>query len=280
MSAFLSALLTPIMLNLSVCELLGGPLRNKVEMICYLFREEGDEGHHAINTTNAVVEHAKHLVHRHGFRTIKFKAGAASPPQDIEVMEALRADFPAHFLRVDPNGAWSVETAINVGHHLEQLHLEWMEDPTLGIAGMAEFNRRVRVPTATNMCCIQPRDIPSVVSSGAVNVVLLDLWYLGGSWSAKLMAALCAPFGLGIGLAAELQMAAALPGLVHAADAEYHHLTDDVIVGRLVLYVKGAITMPNGPGLGVELDQDKCLRYEAVSPDLSITGPDLLVRGG
>lgn len=274
-------------MNLAVSELLGGQLRDKVDMICYLFREAGDDSHAAVNTTDEVVEHAKRLVERHGFHTIKFKAGAAPPEHDIEVMEALRAEFPKNPLRVDPNGAWSVETAINVGRQLEPLNIEWMEDPTLGIRGMAEFNRRVPVPTATNMCCIQPRDIPPVVSLGAVNVVLLDLWYLGGPWSAKLMAALCAPFGLGIGvhsgggscemgvgLAAELQVAAALPGLVHAVDAEYHHLTDDVIVGGLLPYVDGAITMPNGPGLGVELDKEKCAHYHDVYQQVVQQGGD------
>lgn len=272
-------------LGLTVSDLLGGRIREQVDLIGYLFRLESLDSQPAVRTTREVVDHARRLVEHHGFRTIKFKAGAAVPSDDVEVMEALRAEFPTMALRVDPNAAWSVSTAINVGHQLENLHLEWIEDPTLGISGMAEFNRRINIPTATNMCCIQPRDFPAAVSAHAVNVVLLDLWYLGGPWSAKQMAAICAPFGigvgihsgggsceLGVGLSAQLHLAASLPGLVYAADAEYHHLVDDVIVGGPFKYEGGAVKVPNSPGLGVELDHDKCAQYHELYNEILAHG--------
>jgi glucarate dehydratase len=66
---------------------------------------------------------------------------------------------------------------------------------------------------------------------------------------------------LGIQLASMLHLGAALPNLSFAADAHYHHLTDDLIVGGPLHYVDGAIALPTGPGLGVELDRDKLARY-------------------
>jgi glucarate dehydratase len=52
-----------------------------------------------------------------------------------------------------------------------------------------------------------------------------------------------------------------LPNLTFAADAHYHHLTDDVIEGGPMRYENGTIAVPTGPGLGVRLDADKVGEY-------------------
>ena len=63
---------------------------------------------------------------------------------------------------------------------------------------------------------------------------------------------------LGIQLASMLHLGAALPNLSFAADAHYHHLTDDIIVGgKLEISSTAMIALPKGPGLGVEVDRDK-----------------------
>jgi glucarate dehydratase len=66
---------------------------------------------------------------------------------------------------------------------------------------------------------------------------------------------------LGIQLATMLHLGAVLPNLSFAADAHYHHLTDDVIEGGQMRYDAGALTVPIGPGLGVRLDREKLGRY-------------------
>ena len=66
---------------------------------------------------------------------------------------------------------------------------------------------------------------------------------------------------LGIQLASMLHLGAALPNISFAADAHYHHLVDDVIAGGPFRYVNGAIALPKGPGLGVELDRAKVAEY-------------------
>jgi glucarate dehydratase len=52
-----------------------------------------------------------------------------------------------------------------------------------------------------------------------------------------------------------------IPNLSFAADAHYHHLTDDIIEGGLMKYKGGAIRVPDGPGLGVRLNRDKLEEY-------------------
>src|SRR3546814_13807371 len=62
-------------------------------------------------------------------------------------------------------------------------------------------------------------------------------------------------------LATMLHLGAALPNLTFAADAHYHHRTDDVIAGGKMEYRDGALAVPTGPGLGVTLDRDKLAEY-------------------
>jgi len=66
---------------------------------------------------------------------------------------------------------------------------------------------------------------------------------------------------LGIQLATMLHLGAVIPNLSFAADAHYHHLTDDIIVGGRLKYEGGSIAVPAGPGLGVQLDREKLAGY-------------------
>jgi glucarate dehydratase len=65
-----------------------------------------------------------------------------------------------------------------------------------------------------------------------------------------------------------LHLGAALPNLGFAADAHYHHLIDDVIVGGPLPYKGGKITVPDGPGLGVQLDREKLRQYSDLYQEL------------
>jgi glucarate dehydratase len=253
-----------------------------VPVIGYIFRKHANEHGESVLSTSDIVAYTRDLVDRCGFQTIKLKAGAVEPDEDVEAAQALRATFPRHNLRVDPNAAWSLTTALRVARQLVDLDLEWLEDPVLTIDGMGEVARRLAIPLATNMCCIQPRDFPAAVAARAIDVMLLDLWFLGGPWSARQMAATCRTFAvdigvhsgggnceMGIGLAAQLHLAATLSGLTHAMDSEMHHLADDVIIGGRMRYRDGCLDVPSGPGLGVELDPERVDRYAELHRQLT-----------
>ena len=99
----------------------------------------------------------------------------------------------------------------------------------------------------------------------AVDVILLDTTFWGGIRPCIKAAGVCETMGLGVAvhssgelgiqLATMLHLGAVLPNLGYAADAHYHHLTDDVIVGGPMKYEDGAIRVPDGNGLGVTLDR-------------------------
>src|SRR5580698_2431472 len=105
----------------------------------------------------------------------------------------------------------------------------------------------------------------------AADVILLDTTFWGGIRACVKAAGICETFGLGVAvhssgelgvqLATMLHLGAVIPNLSFAADAHYHHLTDDIIVGGKLPYEQGAIRVPSGPGLGVTLDREKLAEY-------------------
>ena len=129
----------------------------------------------------------------------------------------------------------------------------------------------MRVPLATNTVVVNFEQLAANVLDTAVDVILLDTTFWGGIRACVKAAAVCETFQLGVAvhssgelgiqLATMLHLGAVIPNLSFAADAHYHHLTDDVIQGGLMRYENGAIRVPDQPGLGVKLDRDKLREY-------------------
>lgn len=266
-------------LGMRVCDLLGGALRESVPFASYLFyRHPGDNGAGGEESAEAIVELARTLYARHGFTTHKLKGGVFAPQHDVEVMHALGAAFPDHRLRLDPNGVWSVEESLEVAAAIEPLRNDYLEDPVFGLDGMRRVRDRISIPTATNTVVTNLEQLAACIRLDAVDVILLDTTFWGGLRQALKAAAVCETFQwgmavhssgeLGIQLATMLHLGALLPSLRFAADAHYHHLRDDVIQGGLMAYRDGAIAVPCGPGLGVELDRDRMARYSELYAEL------------
>jgi glucarate dehydratase len=258
-----------------VSDLLGGSVRDSVPYSAYLFYKwaqhpgEAPEHFGEALTPEDIVRQAHWMIETYGFSAIKLKGGVFAPDEEIEAIFALREAFPGVPLRLDPNTAWSVETSIRVGQTLDGV-LEYLEDPTPGISGMAAVAREVPMPLATNMCVVGFDDIPAAVREGAVGVILSDHHYWGGLEKVRQLAAICETFDLGlsmhsnshlgISLAAMTHVAAAVPNLTYALDTHWPWKSEDVIEPGVLTFVDGAIDVPRSPGLGVELDRDALAR--------------------
>ncbi|MFJ9035877.1 glucarate dehydratase family protein [Streptomyces sp. NPDC102406] len=261
-------------LGLPVHALLGGKLRDSVEYSAYLFYKYGahpegvaaeqDDWGAALDPAGVVAQ-ARLFHERHGFESFKLKGGCFAPDEEIAAIRALAEAFPGKPLRLDPNGAWSVETSLKVAAELGDV-LEYLEDPALGTPAMAEVAARTGVPLATNMCVTTFAEIPEAFTTGAVQVVLSDHHYWGGLRNTQRLAALCRTFGvgismhsnthLGISLAAMTHVASTVPNLHHACDSHYPWQSEDVLTERLT-FDGGRVAVPDAPGLGVTLDRDK-----------------------
>ena len=260
-----------------VCDLLGGAVRTSVPYSAYLFYKwpghpgQADDRFGAALDPDAIVRQARQMVDEFGFGAIKLKGGVLAPRDEVDAILALHTAFPELPLRLDPNAAWSVPTAIEVGRRLDGV-LEYLEDPVPGIAAMAEVGRAVPMPLATNMCVVSFDQIPEAVRADAVGIVLSDHHFWGGLTRSQLLAGLCETFGLGlsmhsnshlgISLAAMTHLGAATPGLTYACDTHWpwKDPDEDVVVAGTLRFVDGAVPVPTAPGLGVELDADALAR--------------------
>ncbi len=256
-----------------VSEILGGRLRDRVQFASYcFFRYANADGAGEVRTVEQMVAHAGELKRRFGFTTHKVKGGVFAPDYELAVYRALAGAFPEDQLRFDPNAVWSTEQAIRFGQAIEGLRNDYLEDPVFGLHGMRRTREKVRMPLATNTVVVNFEQLAANVLNTAVDVILLDTTFWGGIRACVKAAAVCDTFQLGVAvhssgelgiqLATMLHLGAVLPNLAFAADAHYHHLTDDVIEGGLMKYEGGSIAVPTGPGLGVKLDRDRLGAYQ------------------
>ena len=278
-------------LSVPVAALLGeGQQRSSVAVLGYLFfigdrrktdlpyesdKTADDEWlrlrHEEALTTESILKLAEAAEARYGFRDFKLKGGVLAGSQEMETVSALAERFPQARITLDPNGAWSLEEAIRLCSGKRGI-LAYAEDPCgaeQGYSGreiMAEFRRATGLPTATNMIATDWRQLRFAAELHAVDIPLADphFWTMQGSVR---VAQFCREWGLtwgshsnnhfDISLAMFTHVAAAAPGDVTAIDTHWiwqdgQHLTKDPL--RIE---GGRLTVPERPGLGIELDMDQ-----------------------
>lgn len=259
--------------GVSVSEMLGGRLRDRVTFASYLFfrypNPKDDMGE--VRTPDQLVRHARELKERYGFTSHKLKGGVFAPDYELECYRQLARALEGDRFRFDPNAVWSAETAIWFGHEIEGILNDYLEDPVFGLTGMRRVREKARMPLATNTVVVNFEQLAANVLNTAVDVILLDTTFWGGIRPCIKAAGVCETFQLGVALhssgelgiqlATILHLGAVIPNLTFAADAHYHHLADDIIEGGKFKYEGGSIAVPTGAGLGVKLDRNKLAEY-------------------
>ena len=278
-------------LGVPVCELLGaGQQRDRVPMLAYLFYigdsrrtdleyvapRAGDDWYgmrlREALTPEAIADLADAAAERYGFQDFKLKGGVMSPHDELQAIAAIKRRRPAARCTVDPNGAWSLAQAIEVGKESGHL-LAYAEDPCgpeQGYSGreiMAEFKRATGVRTATNMVATDWRQMGHSHLLGAVDIPLADphFWTMQGSVR---LAQLCHDWGMtwgshsnnhfDVSLAMFTHAAAAAPGAITAIDTHWIWQEGDERLTREPLQILGgAVAVPARAGLGIEPDMER-----------------------
>ena len=282
-------------LNVPICALLGdGQQRDAVEMLAYLFfvgdRNKTDlpylsnpdascdwyrVRHEEAMTPEGVVRLAEAAYEKYGFNDFKLKGGVLRGVEEAEAIKALAKRFPEARVTLDPNGAWSLAEAIEIGKDLKGV-LAYAEDPCgaeQGFSGrevMAEFRRATGLPTATNMIATDWRQMGHSVQLNSVDIPLADphFWTMQGSVR---VAQMCHEWGLtwgshsnnhfDISLAMFTQVAAAAPGKITAIDTHWIWQEGIDRLTQQPLEIKGGmVKVPEKPGLGVDIDMDQVLK--------------------
>jgi glucarate dehydratase len=296
-------------LNVPVAALLGeGQQRDKVKTLGYLFyigdrnrtdlpyySNPGAEKewyrirHEEALTPEAVVRLAEASQELYGFKDFKLKGGVLEGKEEIKAIKALKERFPDARITLDPNGAWSLNEAVDLCKDMHGI-LAYAEDPCgaeNGYSGreiMAEFRRQTGLPTATNMIATDWRQMSHAVQLQSVTIPLADphFWTMQGSVR---VAQMCHEFGLtwgshsnnhfDISLAMFTQVAAAAPGEITAIDT--HWIWQEGIE-RLTKepykIVDGHLAIPNKPGLGIEVDMDQILKAHELYNSMGLGSRD------
>lgn len=277
-------------LEVPVAALLGdGVQRTKVQALGYLFfvgdRTKTDLAylsdetatdpwlrvrHEEALTPDAVVHLAEAAWQRYGFADFKLKGGVLPAAEEAAAVTALAERFPDARITLDPNGGWLLDDAIRTCRGLRDV-LAYAEDPVGpegGFSGrevMAEFKRATGLPTATNMIATDWREMGHAIRAGAVDIPLADphFWTMNGSVR---VAQLCDAWGLtwgshsnnhfDVSLAMFTHVAAAAPGDITAIDTHWIWQDGQRITQEPYQIVDGYLTVPDRPGLGVDLDME------------------------
>jgi glucarate dehydratase len=259
--------------NVPVYDILGGKLQETVPFASYLFFRyaNSETGVGEVRTPEQLIAAAAANKKRFGFTSHKMKGGVFHPGYELECYRALAQSLNGDRFRFDPNGVLSAEQAIQFARGIGDLNNDYLEDPVYGLNGMRRVRQMTRIPLATNTVVVNFEQLAANALDTAVDVILLDTTFWGGIRQCIKAAGVCETFQLGVAvhssgelgiqLATMLHLGAVLPNLTFAADAHYHHLTDDIIEGGKMRYENGAIRVPTGPGLGVRLDRDKLAQY-------------------
>jgi glucarate dehydratase len=252
---------------------LGGKVRDRVEFSGYLFYKYADSepetaaiAPEEVGSAEAMVEEARQFVDHGGFRVLKLKGGVLPPEEELRTLDLLAEEFPNAPLRIDPNGTWSVETAIRIARRLRDsdLRVQFLEDPVPTMHAHARLKEQVDFPVATNMYVTAFDEIAPAVAADAVDVILSDHHYWAGMSGNLRLDAVARAFDLGVGMhsnshlgvsmAAMTHVAAAMPTLRYACDSHYPWMADDVVTEPLA-FEDGHVEVPDDPGLGVEIDE-------------------------
>lgn len=279
-------------LNVTVASLLGdGQQRDAVEMLGYLFyigdrnktdlpyQNQKDDKcdwyrlrHEEALSPETVVRLAEAAYEKYGFNDFKLKGGVLAGCEEAEAIVALAKRFPEARVTLDPNGAWSLDEAIEIGKGLRGV-LAYAEDPCGAEAGysgrevMAEFRRATGLLTATNMVATDWRQMGHTIQLHSVDIPLADphFWTMQGSVR---VAQMCHEWGLtwgshsnnhfDISLAMFTHVAAAAPGKITAIDTHWIWQEGNQRITKEPLKIEGGmVQVPKKPGLGIEIDMDQ-----------------------
>lgn len=246
-----------------VHELLGGRVRERVEFAYCV----------GILSPEDSREHARRALDR-GFSVLKTKAGR-DWREDVERVLAMNDEARGELeFRLDPNQGWTPEEAVRVGAALEDagVHCQYLEQPVrIDSPGTYESLRnRLRTPIAVNEDTYIDRNLFELGAAGAVDCAVIDVVPAGGFRAAKRLAGVADDagislahhnaFDLGIKTAAVLHLVASEPRIDLPPDTIYYAWADDVIAEPFEVE-EGSIAVPDGPGLGVEVDEGKLEAY-------------------
>lgn len=246
-------------LGVPVHTLLGGLARDRVDVTWAL----------GADPEEVVVEEALAKLESGEHRSFKLKMGALDPDEDTRRVCAIAEKLVGSAgVRVDLNARWDLLTAKTHLPRLVAAGVELIEQPVPGeqVEALAELNAMLPVPVMADESLRTPVDALRLVRLRAADVWSMKTTKVGGLRRARDIVAIGAAAGIpshggtsietGVGTAASAHLACAAPGVTWGSELFGPLLFAEEILRTPLSYVDGALVLPDGPGLGVEVDLD------------------------
>jgi D-galactarolactone cycloisomerase len=261
--------------GVSVGTLLGGPLRTKVEAYATGFYRKRDGDPIAY-----LVDEAKERVAQ-GFTGIKLKLGFGME-HDIRLCHAVRRAVGDHLaIMIDANHAYDATGATALGRRIEELNIAWFEEPVPpeDLAGYRQVKSALKIPIAGGEAEFTRWGFRALIVDRCVDILQPDIAAAGGISETKKIADMANAFGVrvnphvwgtAVALAASLQLIASLPhnppGL-HPIEPllefdQSEHPIRFAVSTRPIVQKDGWVSIPDGPGLGIEIDRSALARFK------------------
>jgi D-galactarolactone cycloisomerase len=263
-------------LGLPVHRLLGGPLRSRVRAYATgLYRRpDGDpERYLAEEAAGYAAE---------GFTATKLKVGYGHARDVANARAVRRAIGDGIELMIDANHAYDATSAVRLGRALGDLDIGWFEEPVPpeDLDGYADVRRRQPIPVAGGECEFTRFGFRELLARRAVDIVQPDTCAAGGISEAMKIAAMANAHGVryvphvwgtGIAIAAALHVLAVLPHNPPCAEPweplleldRTEHPIRQAILASPIEHQQGWVAVPDGPGLGIEVDRTALDRFRA-----------------
>jgi len=217
-----------------------------------------------------------------GYRTLVVKIGR-DPESDIERLRLVREAVGDEVnLRLDANEVYFPDQAIGIIRRMERYHPEFVEEPVRrwDLDGMARVARAVGIPISSDESNTSLDSVMAIIQKAAAGIINIKISKNGGLYRSKKIAALAEAAGIPciVGGAntyevgrqacrhfaistAQAQMGMGSEGCAPASQSKVDDVTRSVLTYEDVTTGKGFVEVLPGPGLGVELDQEKIQKY-------------------
>lgn len=249
--------------ELPLCLVWGGRVREAAEFTACMGLKEPAES----------AATAREYRERWGFHSIKTKAGNDAA-LDLEIAAAVQREIGDQIaFRPDANSGYGPEEAEETMRRMKDLGVGYFEDPcsTEYLQSLYRIRSEIGVKVLVNMGVTTPDSVRDVLVAEAADFLMPDTPASGSLSRVRGVTAVAEGFGvpclmhcahdLGLKTAAITHVAAATPNFSGPSDTCYHGLVDDVLTAQLE-FVDGRIEVPDGPGLGVEVDEAKVEKYK------------------
>jgi len=251
-------------LDIPVRDLIGGAFRDDLDVTWAL----------GVLPLDEAVREIEERIELYGHRSFKLKMGSGDPAVDTERIVQLAAQLDGRVgLRIDVNARWDRMTALRHLPVLAEAGVELFEQPTPAsdLGTLREITRRTGVPVMADESVCSPADAMAVVREDAADVIAIKTTKVGGLQESKKVAAVAEAAGLGchgatslegpFGTAASLHFAAATPAVNFGSELFGPLLLKESYTTTGLRYADGKVSVPSGPGLGLEPDLASIHRF-------------------